>query len=223
MSAQTLTTLKEAQTAFKNLHTSSKTAFNDPSMGMADKDQMIEQIFQQAETLVDTAITAVETVEGGNGSMINNENEMGGAPPAAAPPTDVGPLNNNNQDPDKLNTAQGEEPKEEERMKKAMQKMAQDIEDQGKELDEMKNKEAQMKLAQKYSELYPMAMRTAKFEEFMSHKSPTAVLEARLDEASVIMSRPNALKIAQQEGSPFAFDDLESTSSTKNIDTGGKI
>ena len=209
--AQTLKNIKEAQTAFKTLRTSTKTAFDDPSMGMNDKDSMIEEIFVQAEALVDTAVTAIESVEGGGMGM---EQEIG--EPQSVAPTDIGGIN---EEPDKkINMAM----EDDDPTKHAMQKMAQEIEEQGKTIEDMKNKEAQMKLAQRYSELFPMAMRTAKFNDFMSHKGTSAVLEARLDEASVNLSKANAVKIAQQEDSLFNFDDLDSTNSNK-VNPGSKI
>lgn len=224
---QTLINLKTAQSAFKNLKNSTKIAMDDSSMGMNDKDQLIEQIFEQAEQLVDTAITAVETVESGtnNDPMGNMDNEQ------ISTDTQITSDPSGIDDPERLNTANGmhqADPNQEgigeheKQMEARMQKMAQEIDDNKKELDEMKEKEAQMKLAQKYSELFPMAMRTAKFQEFMGHKAPTAVLEARLDEASVFMSKSNAVKFAQVEDSPFKFEDLESANNP-NIETGGKI
>ena len=216
-SAQTLTNLKTAQTAFKNLHTSTKSAMDDPAMGMSDKDQMIEQIFQQAEQLVDTAITAVETVGGEGGA-----NEIGADPGVLSQegaPTDIGGVPG--VIPPKENTAMGDHP-DDDPLKVAMQKMAQELDETKKEVDDMKNKEAQMKLAQKYSDLFPIAMKNAKFEEFMGHSEGTAILTARLDEATVMMSQSNVQKFAQQEDSVFRFEDLEH-SPNNTLSPGGKL
>lgn len=220
--SQTLGNLKIAQSAFKNLRTSTKTAFADPSMQMGDKDMMIEKIFQQAEALVDTAITAVETVASGNGGETGMEPGMSNTPPDMETPdvisTDIPKVT------DKLNTAMGDaHPDDNDPTKQAMQKMAQQIDEQGKVIDEMKNKEAQMKLAQKYADLHPMAMRTAKFNEFMGHQGPTAVLEARLDEASVLLSANTAQKFAQQEDSLFKFTDDDDNIHSTRVNPGSKI
>jgi len=218
--SQTLGNLKTAQSAFKNLQTSTKTAFDDPSMQMGDKDMMIEKIFQQAEALVDTAITAVESVEAGNGGAMGPDPGMSDTPPDMGTPdtipTDIPNVT------DKLNTAMGDDHLDDP-TKQAMQKMAQQIDEQGKVIDEMKNKEAQMKLAQKYSDLHPMGMRTAKFNEFMAHQGPTAVLEARLDEAGVLLSTKTAQKFAQQEDSLFKFTDDDSYQHSTRVNPGSKI
>ena len=214
--AQTIVNLKEAQTAFKALRTSTKTAFDDPSMGMNDKDMMIEKIFQSAEELVDTAVTAIEAAEGG---METPGIETPGMETPPVVPTDIPDVTD---DPDKhLNTAE-KHPKDNDLMKKALEETNDKVENLEKELDGMKQKEAQMKLAQRYADLHPVAMRTAKFNEFMAHKSPTAVLEARLDEATVFMSKSNAVKFAQQEDSIFSFDNLQE-SRTSKVNTGSKI
>ena len=220
--SQTLVGLKEAQTAFKSLASSTKIAMDDQSMGMNDKDMMIEKIFQQAEALVDTAITAVETVDAGNGmnDMGNHMNNDGGVDPNNVVSTDIPDVID---DPNKkINTAMGDHHDDNDPIKSALDELNDRADKQEKELDAMRHKEAQMKLAQKYSDLHPLAMRTAKFNEFMGHKGNTAVLEARLDEATVFMSKPNALMIAQQEDSVFNFQDLDSTSS-RNVSTGSKI
>lgn len=227
--AQTLLNLKTAQTAFKTLTASYKTAMDDPGMGGMgmgnQKDQLIEKILDQAEILVDTAITAVETVDGGNGAMGNEMSaepavpEMGSGqePPVAEPATDIPGITS---EPGR--ESMGDHGPDE--MRTAMDDMEHKIDEQGKELDAMKQRDAQMRLAQKYSELFPVAMRTAKYTEFMGHKAPTSVLEARLDEATVFMSSSNAMKIAQEEDSVFNFEDLGSESTTpRNADTGGKI
>lgn len=220
MSVQTLVNLKTAQTAFKNLRTSTKTAFDDPSMGMEDKDMMIEKIFEQAEILVDTAITAVEVAEGGSAGIGNEmiTNGIGEEEPTTVP-TDI-PNVINNEDPDKkLNIARNSN----DPMKQAIDETNEKVDDLTKELEAMKAKEAQMKMAQKYADLHPVAMRTAKFNEFMAHKGATAVLEARLDEASVLLSNKTAQKFAQQEDSIFSFDNLEDNRNSTKVDTGSKI
>lgn len=214
--AQTVKSLKEAQTAFKNLKTSTKTAFDDPSMGMGDKDMMIEKIFQQAEALVDTAITAVEAAENGGGMENGIENGIG---EPEVIPTDIPNITN---EPDKKLNVAAEHNEDEDKMKLALDETNDKVNNLEKELDAMKHKEAQMKLAQRYADLHPVAMRTAKFNEFMSHKAPTAVLEARLDEAVNFMSKANAVKIAQEEDSIFKLEDLESTTNNR-VNTRGKI
>jgi len=180
---------------------------------------MAEQVIALADELVSVAVEAVE----GNG--MNNEmiTPGEGMTPSNEISTDI-PITEDIPDK-KLNTAaehgfEGDTGKIETARDDDDDKN--EVKEMRKELDAMKAERIAIKLAQKYSELFPMAMRSAQKEAFLSHKEPTSVLEARLDEASTILAKPQAIKIAQQEDSVFNFDDLDSTNNN-TIDTGAKI
>lgn len=219
--------MKTAQSAFLKSRAALKIAQDDMSISSQDKEQMAEQVIALADELVSVAVEAVE-----GGDMLGNEmispQEGVGAPGDIVSPTDI-PLGGNGEEdnPDKkLNTAMGERgftgdngklttAQEDDDTKKEMKEMR-------KELDAMKSEKIHIKLAQKYSDIFPVALRSAQREAFLSHKEPTAVLEARLDEASTLLAKPQAMKIAQEEDSVFNFEELDGTNGN-SLDMGGKI
>lgn len=215
--------LKLAQQDFAKARSAYKIAQNDMSMPGQEKEQMAEQIIALADELVTVAVESVEG--GGMTDMVTPE--IGGAPQdvgngvADAPSTDI-PITND--DPDKkLNVAQTDDDKDKKLNTAKTDDDKNEVKEMRKELDAMKAEKIHLKLAQKYSELFPLALRTAKIESFMSLSEPTAILTARVDEATNILAKPSMMKIAQQEDSLFNFDDLDNKTNSNTLDTGAKI
>jgi len=210
-------TLKTTQIAFNKAKIAYKTAQDNLSMPGQEKEQMAEQIIALADELV---TVAVESVEGGGITDMGTPGE--GVVPPEQISTDIPVI----EDPDKkLNTAQEDNKDEDKKLTTAQDdnkdEDKNEIKEMRKELDAMKAEKTAIKLAQRYSRLYPMAMRTAMYDAFLSHKESVSLLEARLDEASTILGKQTAQKIAQEDGSVFNFEDLDKPTNT--IDTGGKI
>ena len=230
-----LSTLKSAQLSFKTLLSTTKTAMDDPAMGAPDRNQMIEQVFEQAEALVNTAVAAIEQAEGGAPGAVPAEPSAaavppapaapaapapgavpGGEPPGGAPPTEPASAP---ADPEKTAMGGNHDPT---KVMTAEEENKQEIQEVKKELDAMKLEKEQMKLAQKYADLWPVAMQDAKFAEFMGHKDALPILVARLDEATVNLSKDSSIKIAQTEERPFHLENVGEGNQSK-VHGGGKF
>ena len=93
------------------------------------------------------------------------------------------------------------------------------------EKDNKEMKEAQIKqdLSLKYAQLFPEPMRQAQIKSFMSHKEGPRILEARLDEATVLLSKQTTSHYKQaQIESTFTFDDTN-VESDNTVDLGSVI
>jgi len=78
------------------------------------------------------------------------------------------------------------------------------------EKDNKEMKEAQIKkdLSLKYAQLFSEPMRVERRKAFMSHKEGPRILQARLDEATTLLSKQTTSHYKQaQIESPFTFDD----------------
>lgn len=95
------------------------------------------------------------------------------------------------------------------------------------EKDNKEMKEAQMKqdLSLKYAQLFPEPMRVAQRKAFMSHKESPRILQARLDEATTLLSKQTTshYKQAQITTSPFTFDDTNIDPDNTGVDLGSII
>jgi len=115
----------------------------------------------------------------------------------------------------------------EEEKKKKMQKEAQDDKDEDKEkiknleasLQKMQRETTLAKLAPKYASLFPQSMHEAKMNEIINSKQPLPIVEAKIQEASDIISNKTMVKIASMNDSIYETD----TSDGDEIDFSGKI
>jgi len=91
------------------------------------------------------------------------------------------------------------------------------------EINQMKQASTHKELTVKYGKLFPEQVREAKEKEFATSKDSIAILEARIKEASGILTDRKTVKVAQltTEGETFFEDDYDNTSS--NLNYKGKI
>lgn len=118
-----------------------------------------------------------------------------------------------------------------EEKKKRMEKDAQDKDD---DKDELKDKLASLttelsglkreaklaKLAPKYASLFPKNMHEAKMNEIINSKQPLQIVEAKIQEASDIITNKTMVKIASQTDSIF---DIGNTSDSEEVNIAAKL
>lgn len=117
-------------------------------------------------------------------------------------------------EPEQIEVAQDET---EEEKKKKMEKTAQDDKDEDKEkiknleasLEKMQRETKLAKLAPKYASLFPQSMHEAKLNEIINSKSPLNIVEAKIQEASDIITNKTMVKIASLNDSIYDFDTSE--------------
>lgn len=128
--------------------------------------------------------------------------------------------------------AQGDDKDDDNKDKEAQGKDDDDKDETKKEMDAMKlkiakmeYKEAKMKLAQTYAQLFPEPMREAKTQSFMATNESIRVLTARVDEATNFLAPKtgDAIKVAQTEEGIFDLQDLDGNGNSGNLDMAGKI
>ncbi len=109
-----------------------------------------------------------------------------------------------------------------------------DDKDKDKDKDELKDKLASLttelsglkreaklaKLAPKYASLFPKNMHEAKMNEIINSKEPLQIVEAKIQEASDIITNKTMVKIASQTDSIF---DIESTSDSEEVNIASKL
>ena len=90
------------------------------------------------------------------------------------------------------------------------EKTAQD--DKDKKIDDLEEKVATMeretklaKLAPRYASLFPKEMHEAKMDEIINSKQPLKIVEAKIQEASDIITNKTMVKIASLTDSPYDF------------------
>ena len=76
-----------------------------------------------------------------------------------------------------------------------------------KELDSIRREATLAKLAPKYASLFPKNMHEAKLSEITTSKEPLNVVEAKIQEASNIISNKTMIKIASQSDSIYDNND----------------
>ena len=130
-------------------------------------------------------------------------------------------LSNRDEEPEQIEVAADET--DEEKKKRMEKKEAQD-EDEDEDKDKIKELEASLakltreatlaKLAPKYASLFPQSMHEAKLNEIINSKQPLSIVEAKIQEASDIISNKTMVKIASMNNSIF---DLETDGDEINI------
>lgn len=200
------TALKEARTTVKEATTNFKTAMEhgdlsaeeakDKALEVVDLAMKLEDIAEEIAQGVPAETTEVETPE---------------TPEVETPDVQTPGM------PDKVQTAGLHDDDETDDQKRIAQ-----LEKDNKEM-----KEAQMKqdLSLKYAQLFPEPMRVAQRKAFMSHKESPRILQARLDEATTLLSKQTTsnYKQAQITSSPFTFDDTNIDAGDTGVDLGGMI
>lgn len=101
----------------------------------------------------------------------------------------------------------------EEEKKKRMEKKEAAEDDKDEDKEKIKNLEASLlkmqretklaKLAPKYASLFPQSMHEAKLNEIINSKQPLSIVEAKIQEASDIISNKTMVKIASMSDSIF--------------------
>ena len=106
----------------------------------------------------------------------------------------------------------------EEEKRKRLEKTAQDEDDDdkkklkeqvaslSKELSGIKREATLAKLAPKYASLFPKQMHEAKMNEILNSKQPLNIVEAKIQEASDIISNKTMVKVASMTDSIYDFD-----------------
>lgn len=202
------TALKEARTTVKEARKAFKSALDEGSLSQDEvKDKAMEVINLAAklEEITEDIVEGV-TVEGDTETTSEiTENETSeNADENIIPDKVVQTAALHNDDEDNL-----------ERDNKIAQ-----LEKDNKEM-----KEAQIKqdLSLKYAQLFPEPMRVAQRKAFMSHKESPRILQARLDEATTLLSKQTTSHYKQaQISSPFTFDDTN-IDSDNTVDLGSVI
>ncbi len=116
-------------------------------------------------------------------------------------------------------TVQGQED-EDDKDKKTNEKMAK----LQNEIKLMKEASTHKDLTIKYGKLFPEQVRVAREKEFANSKDSIPVLEARIKEASTILTDRKAVKVAQltTTGETY-FDDDDYSNDSNNLDFKGKL
>jgi len=204
--------LKEARTSFKEARTAFKTALDDGSLSQDEVKDKAMEVINLAAKLEEITEDIVEGVTVEGGTETTTEPIDNGA----------GEYTTENNIPDKVVQTAGLHNDDDETNKRIAQ-----LEKDNKEMkeDNKDMKEAQIKqdLSLKYAQLFPEPMRQAQIKAFMSHKEGPRILEARLDEATVLLSKQTTSHYKQaQIESPFTFDD-SNVESDNTVDLGSVI
>jgi len=129
-------------------------------------------------------------------------------------------LSNREEDPKQIEVA-ADETEEEKKKRLEKEKTAQDEDDDKKEdkekiekleasLAKMERKSTLQEIAPKYASLFPKSMHEAKMNEILNSKESVPILEAKLKEASDIITNKTMVKIASMNDSIFDIGDSES-------------
>jgi hypothetical protein len=121
---------------------------------------------------------------------------------------------------------------DEEKKKKMEKTAADDEEDDEKEdlkeklaslqndLIKIKREATLAKLAPKYASLFPKNMHEAKMNEILNSKQPLNIVEAKIQEASDIITNKTMIKVASMSDSIF---DIDSTSDSEEVNIAAKL
>ena len=111
-----------------------------------------------------------------------------------------------------------DETEDEKKKRLEKEKTAQDDDDEDKEkiknleasLAKMERKSTLQEIAPKYASLFPKSMHEAKLNEILNSKESIPILEAKLKEASDIITNKTMVKIASMTDSIYDFGNSES-------------
>ncbi len=121
-----------------------------------------------------------------------------------------------------------------EEKKKRMTKEAADDDEKDDEKEDLKEKLASLqndlikikreatlaKLAPKYASLFPKNMHEAKMNEILNSKQPLQIVEAKIQEASDIITNKTMIKVASMSNSIF---DIDSSSDSEEVNIAAKL
>lgn len=206
------TALKEARTTVKEATNKFKTAMENGELSAEEAKDKALEVVDLAMKLEDIA----EDIAAGVPAETPEITETPKNPETPeTPETPENPeISETPKIPDKVQTAEMDETDDQKRIAQL-------------EKDNKDMKEAQMKqdLSLKYAQLFPEPMRVAQRKAFMSHKESPRILQARLDEATTLLSKQTAshYKQAQITTSPFTFDDTNIGADNDGVDLGSLI
>jgi len=209
--------LKEARTSFKEARKAFKSALDEGSLSQDEVKDKAMEVINLAAKLEEISEDIVEgvTVEGDTETIDNGAGENTTENNIPDKVVQTAGLHNNDDETNKRIAGLHDDDKDLERDNKIAQ-----LEKDNKDM-----KEAQIKqdLSLKYAQLFPEPMRQAQIKAFMSHKEGPRILEARLDEATVLLSKQTTSHYKQaQIESPFTFDD-SNVESDNNVEFGSVI
>ena len=92
-----------------------------------------------------------------------------------------------------------------------------------KEITNMKNDGIHKDLTIKYAKLFPESVREAKEKEFATSKDSIPVLQARLKEASKIMTGRKSIKVAQLTDGSITYIEDDDSDNSSSLDFKGKF
>lgn len=119
---------------------------------------------------------------------------------------------------EEIPTVEGREDEDEDKKKDNLQ-----IAKLQTEINQMKQASKHKELTLKYAKLFPEQVREAKEKEFANSKDSIPILEARIKEASTILTDRKTVKVAQltTDGHSF-FEDDDYSNDSSNLDMRGK-
>ena len=88
------------------------------------------------------------------------------------------------------------------------------------ELTKIKREATLAKLAPKYASLFPKNMHEAKMNEIINSKQHISIVEAKIQEASDIITNKTMIKVASMSDSIF---DIDSTSDSEEVNIAAKL
>ena len=130
------------------------------------------------------------------------------------------------EEPRQIETAQDDD---EEKKKKMEKDAAEDDDDDDlkeklatltNELTKIKREATLAKLAPKYASLFPKNMHEAKMNEILNSKQHISIVEAKIQEASDIITNKTMIKVASMSDSIF---DIDSTSDSEEVNIAAKL
>jgi len=169
------------------------------------------EIAEVAEVATELAEEIAENVPAENGGGIMDKINGGGE----------------ESQPEQIETAQDET--EEEKKKRLEKTAADDDKDEDlkeklasltNELTKIKREATLAKLAPKYASLFPKELHEAKMNEIINSKQPLNIVEAKIQEASDIITNKTMIKVASMSDSIFSIGD---TSDSEEVNIAAKL
>lgn len=204
---RTKTQLLKTASTLKTFSGKIKSAQDEVLTPEAVKDMAME-IMEVAEVAAEMAEEIAENVPAENGMDMDREERM---------------------EPEQIEMAQEEEDKDEDKQTAGTARGAADTDEDeekrklreqvaslSKDLSGLKREAKLSKLAPKYASLFPKSMHEAKMNEILNSNQPLNIIEAKIQEASDIITNKTMVKVASMTDSPFGFTD-ESDSEEVNI------
>jgi hypothetical protein len=202
---KTKSQLLKTASNLKTFSTKIKSAQDEEMLTPEAVKDMAMEIMDVAEVAAEIAEEIAENVPAEDLPMMDREERM---------------------DPEQIETAQDEEDKDEDKLTAGTargaigrKRNAQDEEDEDKEekmakleakLASMERKAKLAELAPKYASLFPKQMHEAKMNEIINSKQSLNIVEAKIQEASDIITNKTMVKVASMSDSIFSVGEGDS-------------